>query len=48
MKNNWSLFILSIGLLLIATSVMLPNPHINLLMGGLLVAIWIFKFKKGA
>ncbi|MBS4535451.1 multidrug transporter [Clostridium sp. D2Q-14] len=48
--NKWYLFIVSIGLLLIATSPMFSNQNTNLIMGLIIIAvgvILIIKNRKG-
>lgn len=46
MKNNWATFLLAMGLFLISISIMLPNPHITILMGGFLIVMYIIYIKK--
>ncbi|NBI07211.1 LPXTG cell wall anchor domain-containing protein [Senegalia massiliensis] len=44
--NKWPLFIISIGLLIIASSPMFKNQVINIIMGALVIGIGIILFKK--
>lgn len=44
--NKWHLFIISIGLLIIASSPMFENQIISVIMGALIIGIGIILIKK--